>query len=250
MCVCDSSCLFICYTLPPRRQVPNVANSDASTKTAQASLGSRCIATAGSNTIVRKSIQFFRHTSLHDTKVAFTYSVAYIIVAVESYANTVVFTPLSGDSGLTEDKSVLHNMLAANITETPRPRPPAKARRSASLKAASTPPPAYAAAFDLSPGKKSPPDASLLGSPLLATFRRVGWDNSNQLPPTSEEDREWMNEKSREELSELLLKAEDLIRDRENGNLVIGYRHSPALTSALLSLGRPWNGFCSVQDPV
>ena len=115
--------------------------------------------------------------------------------------------------------SQVRNMLAANITETPRPRPPAKARRSTSLKTVSTPPPAYAAAFDLSPNKKSLPDASLLGSPLLATFRRVGWDNNNQLPPTSEEDREWMNEKSREELSELLLKAEDLIRERENGNL-------------------------------
>lgn len=101
-------------------------------------------------------------------------------------------------------------------TETPRPRPPAKVRRSASMKRLSSPPPSYAAAFEHFPDGKLPPD-SLLGSPLMATFQRVGWDRFNgPLSPTNEEDQNWINEKSREELSDLLVKAEDLIRERES----------------------------------
>ncbi|KAG6854366.1 hypothetical protein C0991_007871 [Blastosporella zonata] len=107
-------------------------------------------------------------------------------------------------------------MLAANINETPRPRPPAKIRRSSALaQAASTPPPSYAAAFTLTPDGTSRVN-SLLGSPMAATFQRVGWDNEHQMSPAREEELEWMHEKSREELSELLVKADDLIKEREN----------------------------------
>jgi hypothetical protein len=35
--------------------------------------------------------------------------------------------------------------------------------------------------------------------------------------PNAEEDPEWLSEKSREELAELLLKADDLIKERETG---------------------------------
>ncbi|KAF5388097.1 hypothetical protein D9615_000655 [Tricholomella constricta] len=108
-------------------------------------------------------------------------------------------------------------MLAANVTETPRPRPPAKIRRSiALLQTASTPPPSYAAAF--TPEGKPRLD-TLLGSPMAATFQRVGWDDGaadRDASPTEEEDMKWMNERSREELSELLVKADDLIKEREN----------------------------------
>ncbi|KAG6861835.1 hypothetical protein C0995_011132 [Termitomyces sp. Mi166 len=108
-------------------------------------------------------------------------------------------------------------MLAASVNETPRPRPPAKIRRSSVLaQAASSPPPSYAAAFTLTPDGKPRVDNSLLGSPMAATFQRVGWDGERQLSPTTEEDLEWMNEKSREELSELLVKADGLIKEREN----------------------------------
>jgi hypothetical protein len=112
-------------------------------------------------------------------------------------------------------------MLAANIPETPRPRPPAKVRRSVSKpKPISTPPPSYAAAFSYTPGGQPRVDA-LLGSPMPVTFRRVGWGSDNRdglvLSPATEEDREWANERSREELSELLVKADDLIKERENG---------------------------------
>lgn len=37
----------------------------------------------------------------------------------------------------------------------------------------------------------------------------------------TEDDMEWMNEKSREELSDLLVKADDLIKERENGEYSI-----------------------------
>jgi hypothetical protein len=51
----------------------------------------------------------------------------------------------------------------------------------------------------------------------------VLWDKDNlnntapTLSSTTDDDVEWMNEKSREELSELLVKADDLIKERENG---------------------------------
>jgi hypothetical protein len=112
-------------------------------------------------------------------------------------------------------------MLAANVSETPRPRPPAKVRRSAS-KPTSTPPPSYASAFSYTPARKPPLD-TILGSSLPVTLQRVRWDKDNldgattALSPAPEDDMEWMNEKSREELSELLVKADDLIKERENG---------------------------------
>jgi hypothetical protein len=108
-------------------------------------------------------------------------------------------------------------MLAANAFETPRPRPPAKVRRSVS-KPNSTPPPSYAAAFT----PEGDPRLNTLGSSLPSTFRRVRWDNDNldgdtpALSPPAEDDMEWMDEKSREELSELLVKADGLIKEREN----------------------------------
>ncbi|KAF8076699.1 hypothetical protein FPV67DRAFT_1472379 [Lyophyllum atratum] len=111
-------------------------------------------------------------------------------------------------------------MLAASVTETPRPRPPAKIRRSSALHQTASPPPSYAAAFTVTPEGK-PRLRTLLGSPMAATFQRVGWesgaaDRRMSPPPHDSEDMEWMNERSREELSDLLVKADDLIKEREN----------------------------------
>lgn len=109
-------------------------------------------------------------------------------------------------------------MLAATVHDTPRPRPPAKVRRSsaAARPASSTPPPSYAAAFTFTPDGKLPLN-SLLGSPMSATFQRLAWDADHQKPLPADHDKEWIEEKSREELAELLVKADDIIQERETG---------------------------------
>ena len=55
---------------------------------------------------------------------------------------------------------------------------------------------------------------------MATTFQMVGWDSvgdNEQLNGTVMDDVAWMNEKSREELKDLLLKADVLIKERENG---------------------------------
>lgn len=95
-------------------------------------------------------------------------------------------------------------MLSASVTTTPRPRPPGRARR-ISTHVKSSPPPPYAA-------------TSLLHDPLdnSSDLKResfndaiAAWDDIPNHPQV------W-NGRSREELSELLLKADELIKDREN----------------------------------
>lgn len=109
-------------------------------------------------------------------------------------------------------------MLAANVPETPRPRPPAKVRRTSLLKNDPSPPPAYynSSAFAFTPQGRPRLD-TLLGSPITATFQRVGWETDRDPLSPAKEDLEWTNEKSREELSDLLVKADDIIKERENG---------------------------------
>lgn len=89
---------------------------------------------------------------------------------------------------------------------SPRPQPPAKAKRSYSnLK--STPPPPYAAT-----GSRNPSLASSIPS------RAVDWDDVRRSTPfTSPTAEEWLSEHSRDDLSELLSKADGLIKQRENG---------------------------------
>ncbi|KAF9006705.1 hypothetical protein BDQ17DRAFT_1540481 [Cyathus striatus] len=97
--------------------------------------------------------------------------------------------------------------------ETPRPRPPGRTRLSTTnlnIKTAS-PPPAYAPSFAF-PTEES---RIILGSPLAATFQRFNWDSIDNTDP-AENDHEWMNERSQEELTELLAKAGGLIKEREN----------------------------------
>ncbi|KAF8806214.1 hypothetical protein BYT27DRAFT_7339396 [Phlegmacium glaucopus] len=101
--------------------------------------------------------------------------------------------------------------------ETPRPLPPAKARRATMLKLSSTPPPAYNSPFTFPSRRQSRQD--LFGSPIEATFRMMGWDNDSaqaSSSPSLKEELDWMKEKSREELEELLVTADDLIKEREH----------------------------------
>ncbi|KAH8105982.1 hypothetical protein BXZ70DRAFT_904066 [Cristinia sonorae] len=101
-----------------------------------------------------------------------------------------------------------HGMLSNNALATPRPRPPAKARRSPSLNFPSLPPPPpYAPRLEV-----------LLDSPIGVTTQLLGTTGGedteeSDVPPGAVE--EWMNEKSKEELSDLLLKAGGLIKERE-----------------------------------
>ncbi|KAG1752415.1 uncharacterized protein EDB91DRAFT_1343481 [Suillus paluster] len=94
-------------------------------------------------------------------------------------------------------------MLSGAVTTTPRPRPPGRARR-ISTHVKSSPPPPYAATSLL--------HDSLDNSDLKReSFHDAisAWDDIPNHP-------EVWNGRSREELSELLLKADELIKDREN----------------------------------
>ena len=109
-------------------------------------------------------------------------------------------------------------MLSANSTTTPRrPMPPAKARKSSSLNFGRfAPPPPYAP-----PG---PLEEVILDSPIPVTAQLINAAASKTegigLPGTPGID-DWMNEKSREELSGLLLKADGIIKSRETGEWYI-----------------------------
>ena len=102
-------------------------------------------------------------------------------------------------------------MLSNNVLATPRPRPPAKVRRSPSLNF--PPPPPYAPRLEV-----------LLDSPIAVTSQLLDSalaDDDADAPSQVVE--EWMNEKSKEELSDLLLKADGLIKERETGKAASGH---------------------------
>lgn len=59
---------------------------------------------------------------------------------------------------------------------------------------------------------------------MNTTYRMMGWDgiqdhdtNTNLPRPPQLEDMEWLTEKSREELQDLLFRADGIIKERENG---------------------------------
>ncbi|KAK0190600.1 hypothetical protein F5146DRAFT_1223459 [Armillaria mellea] len=104
-------------------------------------------------------------------------------------------------------------MLANEGSSVSRPRPPAQMRRSHSMfNQKGSPPPPYASSF-VFPSQKKPSRSSLLGSPVSATFRRIEREAGKVV--AEEDNTDWLNEKSREELSGLLLKADDIIKKRE-----------------------------------
>ncbi|KAI0824770.1 hypothetical protein BC628DRAFT_1377640 [Trametes gibbosa] len=94
-------------------------------------------------------------------------------------------------------------MLPTNSVATPRPMPPAKTRKSSALHYSQhAPPPPYAPPF---------PEV-LLNSPNSVTAQLA---NAATLHDSTEFPDEWIDEKSREELSNLLLKADGIIKTRE-----------------------------------
>ena len=95
-------------------------------------------------------------------------------------------------------------MLAGSIT--PRPRPPARSRR-ASSQVKSSPPPPYRPSL---PDDPLTPSEHAKLSPVESL--RGDWHHF----PFSTQSEQW-NDRSREELSDLLHKADELIKDRELG---------------------------------
>lgn len=97
-------------------------------------------------------------------------------------------------------------MLSASVTTTPRPRPPGRTRR-ISTHVKSSPPPPYAV-------------TSLLNDPLdnSSDLKRESFNDPSVITPWDDipnHPQVW-NGRSHEELSELLLKADEIIKDREN----------------------------------
>ncbi|KAF8897908.1 hypothetical protein BD779DRAFT_1796465 [Infundibulicybe gibba] len=99
-------------------------------------------------------------------------------------------------------------------TDTPRPRPPAQVRRSTSLnKNFTTPPPAYASASALPLARKQPRLDSLLGSPMLATFQKVGWDVDGQPAGTAAtHEADWVNDRARKRTGPRVRRVQDPVR--------------------------------------
>jgi len=95
-------------------------------------------------------------------------------------------------------------MTDSAIASTPRPRPPAKARRVPSVQFPRFPPPPYAPSLD-----------QVVLDATESTQEQLNIASLDGLPlpfPTPEAE-EWINEKSREELSELLLKADEPLQE-------------------------------------
>ncbi|KAJ6616245.1 hypothetical protein B0H10DRAFT_2219643 [Mycena sp. CBHHK59/15] len=109
-------------------------------------------------------------------------------------------------------------MLSNDTITQPRPRPPARIRRSTSqsLAQGASPPPPYASATALllDNGRK-PTIPNYLGSPMPATLQMVGLDPEQTSSRDEDDNPDWLSEKSREELAQLLLKADDIIKERE-----------------------------------
>jgi hypothetical protein len=93
---------------------------------------------------------------------------------------------------------------AVNTTPRPRPRPPGRTRRISS-RVKSSPPPPYAAT---SPHHDLQDNSGLKRE---CSPEDIAWDSVGDHPE------DW-NGRSSEELSTLLLKADELIKDRENGS--------------------------------
>ncbi|KAF7775786.1 hypothetical protein Agabi119p4_4179 [Agaricus bisporus var. burnettii] len=96
--------------------------------------------------------------------------------------------------------------MATRSNETPtRPRPPAKVRRSLA-KRSTTPPPAYASTFPF------PSDNHGMQTINAAN----SWGGEDTPSEENDDDLSWLNEKSKDELTDLLVKADTLIKEREN----------------------------------
>ncbi|KAF4575258.1 hypothetical protein EYR36_006616 [Pleurotus pulmonarius] len=106
-------------------------------------------------------------------------------------------------------------MMSNDVPATPRPRPPGNVRRSMSMKL-QTPPPPYASSF-VSPTSKQE-NSGLIDQLNTDGVHRSALGSTLSPIRQDEGEEEWLNEKSREELTELFLKADGLIKERENGS--------------------------------
>ncbi|KAF4601312.1 hypothetical protein EYR38_005964 [Pleurotus pulmonarius] len=104
-------------------------------------------------------------------------------------------------------------MMSNDVPATPRPRPPGNVRRSMSMKL-QTPPPPYASSF-VSPTSKQE-NSGLIDQLNTDGVHRSALGSTLSPIRQDEGEEEWLNEKSREELTELFLKADGLIKEREN----------------------------------
>ncbi|KAI0638031.1 hypothetical protein C8Q77DRAFT_1187433 [Trametes polyzona] len=138
----------------------------------------------------------------------------YALCILARYPHSPLPSPPSPDSPYARTclsgTTIVHiAMLSTNSVTTPRPMPPAKSRKSSAMHYSRiAPPPPYA----------PPLSEVLLGSPVPVTAQLVNVASSSPdrggADGSSQTD-EWMDEKSREELSDLLLKADGMIKTRE-----------------------------------
>ncbi|KAL1739420.1 hypothetical protein HDZ31DRAFT_68953 [Schizophyllum fasciatum] len=117
-------------------------------------------------------------------------------------------------------------MLDNDQTKSARPRPPAQRRRQSTTpatvkKGGASPPPPYSGAGFSFPAESpsSPPRRrleSLLGSPVSATLKALGWDLDADPTNAAAPHPDWLTAESRDELADLLVKADGLIKERQN----------------------------------
>lgn len=138
---------------------------------------------------------------------------SYIVSGPEGSPNLAA---TSAFSSLSFSTIVSNPMFTPEELQTPRPRPPAQFRRSTSkghaLNSEGAPPPPYMLEFP-SLHKGAGCDTS---DPVVATAKMMGiqLEDEIELSPTTLAD---VSQKSREELANLFLQAEKIIRARETG---------------------------------
>ncbi|PPQ69242.1 hypothetical protein CVT26_003654, partial [Gymnopilus dilepis] len=111
----------------------------------------------------------------------------------------------------------------SGTVETPRPLPPAKARRASAaamqklkLSGSSTPPPAYGSPFTTFPSRRGHGRSRDDHDEYHDAHEGDDLDLGHLPSPPPEDAEEWMSERSREELRELLVRADGIIKEREN----------------------------------
>jgi hypothetical protein len=123
-----------------------------------------------------------------------------------------------------EDKNLAQTM-SEQFPSTLRPVAPGRLRRSVTEKPSDTPPPPYETPeTNLAyPHKRTISLTSVssnVGSPVTATAQLLGIDLDGQRDGDRTITEEFVSERSRDELTKLLLKAETVIRARERGKSV------------------------------
>lgn len=105
------------------------------------------------------------------------------------------------------------SMLSDAVEPGNRPRPPAKARNSTGI----GPPPPYNRPRHVR-------TTSLLGKSISVPAGVIDWDDDKEtgekiasVLASAEEEGDWLDDSTRQELAQILLKADGIIKERENG---------------------------------